>query len=311
MHHVLWCEGILYINAHRVCHQDHPRPAEAGQRAQAKNIRDSKQHNLSVWILFKEHIFFVPEQVLFTTGRSCHGVTYKPHSSNQYMENFEVNGLSISSHPLGLWKRYADDTFVVIKTAHKSGSWTTSNPYTSAYDSLWRPPGQMVILPFLDTGHPLKPNGSLETTVYRKPTHTDQYLQWNNHHTISAKLHVVSTLHHGARAVCSNPQLLQREEEYLQEVLSRCKYPVWVLNRMKIKSRTQTIPVNNNTGTNTSTSTTSNNQRPHMVVPYTKGLSKSLKNVCSKKWDTGILLGVLNHLKPSYRSQRHRPHHHP
>ena len=39
---------------------------------------------------------------------------------------------------------------------------------------------------------------------------------------------------------------------------------------------------NNKKGTNASASTTSNNQRPHMVVPYTKGLSESLKNVCSK-----------------------------
>ena len=35
-------------------------------------------------------------------------------------------------------------------------------------------------------------------------------------------------------------------------------------------------------GTNTSGNTTLNNQRAHMVVPYTKGLSESLKKACSK-----------------------------
>ena len=112
--------------------------------------------------------------------------------------------------------------------------------------------------------------------------HTDQYLHWDSHHTISAKCSVASTLHHRSRAVCSNPQLLQREEEHLQEVQSRCKYPMWALNRMKMKSRAQIIPVNNITGTNTSTRITSNNQRPHIIVPCIKGLSESLKNVCSK-----------------------------
>ena len=39
---------------------------------------------------------------------------------------------------------------------------------------------------------------------------------------------------------------------------------------------------NNRRGTNTSCSTTAINQMPHMVVPYTKGLSQSLKKPCSK-----------------------------
>ena len=51
---------------------------------------------------------------------------------------------------------------------------------------------------------------------------------------------------------------------------------------MKLEIRAQTNSVNNRKDTNTSASTTSNNQRPHMVIPYTKGLSESLKNVCSK-----------------------------
>ena len=121
-------------------------------------------------------------------------------------------------------------------------------------------------------------DGSLETTVYWKPIHTDQYLHWDSHHTISAKYSMVSTLHHRARAICSNPQLLKREE-HLQEALSKCMYSMWALNRMKMKSRPQTTPVHNITGTNTSSSNTSYNKRPHMVVLHIKGLGESLKNV--------------------------------
>ena len=32
-----------------------------------------------------------------------------------------------------------------------------------------------------------KPDGTLTTGVYRKPTHTYQYLQWGSHHHIAAK----------------------------------------------------------------------------------------------------------------------------
>ena len=78
-------------------------------------------------------------------------------------------------------------------------------------------------------------DGSSSTTVYRKPAHTDLYLQWDSHHTIAAKYSAVNTLHHRAIAVCSNQQLLEKEEEHLQKVLVENKYPIWALNRVKMK----------------------------------------------------------------------------
>ena len=134
-------------------------------------------------------------------------------------------------------------------------------------------------MPFLDILIIPNQDGSLSTTVYRKPTHTDLYLQWDSHHTVSAKYSVVGTLYHRAETICSSPQLLQEEEQHLQKILQRCKYPAWALNRVKIKSkcsankkrRVTTQPGQNNT-----------NQKPYMVVPYYRGLSESLKKVCSR-----------------------------
>ena len=124
-------------------------------------------------------------------------------------------------------------------------------------------------------------DGSLSTKVYRKPTHTDLYLQCDSHHTIAAKYSVVNTLHHGDRAVCSNQQLLKDEEEHLQKVLTENKYPIWALNRVKMKisapsrqelKRRDYTNANNTTG----------NKKPYMVLPYVKGLSESMKNICNK-----------------------------
>ena len=93
-------------------------------------------------------------------------------------------------------------------------------------------------MPFLDILITPCEEGSLATTVFRKPTHTDLYIQWDSHHAISSKYSVIGTLNHRANTICSSPKLLQQEEQHLQRVLTRCKYPVWALNRVKMKMKT-------------------------------------------------------------------------
>ena len=51
-------------------------------------------------------------------------------------------------------------------------------------------------MPFLDVLIIPREDGSLETTVYRKPTHTDLYLHWDSNHTLTSKYGVVGALHH-------------------------------------------------------------------------------------------------------------------
>ena len=119
--------------------------------------------------------------------------------------------------------------------------------------------------------------GSLKTTVYRKPTHTDLYLQWDSNHTVSSKYSVVGSLHHRAKTICSRPELLQHEEKHLKQALTRCKYSAWALNKVKMKTRT----VANNTKKGTK-NTSSNIQKPHMMIPYYQGISESMKKTCSE-----------------------------
>ena len=88
-------------------------------------------------------------------------------------------------------------------------------------------------MPFLDTMVIPQSDGSLTTAVVRKPTHTDQYLQWDSCHAISAKFSMISTLFHRVKAVCSTTQWLQEEHEFLQKVLTRCKYPRWPIQQDK------------------------------------------------------------------------------
>ena len=76
-------------------------------------------------------------------------------------------------------------------------------------------------------------DGSLSITVYRKPTHTDQYLQWDSQHHLSVKFSVISTLTHRNKTVCSNPEHLCKEMDHLRKALIQCKYPKWALARWR------------------------------------------------------------------------------
>ena len=209
------------------------------------------------------------------------GSPISPIVENLYMEDFEVKAINTSPHPSSLWKRFVDDTFVVIKSAHKRSFLDHINSLDqhiqfASEDS--RTGGSMLFLDILVTP---RQDDSLSTAAYRKPTHTDLYLQWDSHHTISSKYSVVGILHHRVKTICSNPMLLQQEDDNLFRVLTKCNYPAWALNRVKIKTRT---PAQNNKrkGTNNSANNNRNNQNPYMVVPYYKGLSESLKGACSK-----------------------------
>ena len=124
-------------------------------------------------------------------------------------------------------------------------------------------------------------NGRLNTSVYRKVTHTDQYLHWDSHHAISSNYSVVGTLFHRARTVCSTPGGLQKEMKHLHQSLSRFNYPDWAINRVKLRTTsTQTKKKSNNN--NQAGSSSSIGPKPHIVVPYHQGLSESYKNICKQ-----------------------------
>ena len=90
-------------------------------------------------------------------------------------------------------------------------------------------------IPYLDTLVTPEVDNSLSFTVYHKPTHTDQYLQWESHHNLSIKYSVIGTLTHRVKTVCTQPELPQKELAHLREALLKCKYPPWTLNRVQSK----------------------------------------------------------------------------
>ena len=149
-------------------------------------------------------------------------------------------------------------------------------------------------IPFLDTIVKPEGDGGLSITVYRKPTHTDQYLQWDSHHNLSAMFSVINTLSHRAKSVCSNPELLRQEKEHLRKAFTQCKYPKWALDKVEkglYRSSSEVIDGAKNQGTTgTLDATREVKSKGHIVTPYTQGLCESIKKICGR-------YGIQTHLK--------------
>ena len=215
------------------------------------------------------------------------GSPLSPIVANIFMEDFETKALETAAHPPSLWKRFVDDTFVVIEAQYKEGFFQHINSIDENIKFTAENTRADGAMPFLDTLVTPQSDRSLLTTVYRKPTHTNQYLQWDSHHTISNKYSVISTLFHRAKDVCSTKEQLEEEHTHIQKVFPTCKYPGGAINRMKKKTNAPVKPQNNcNNKGDTIFNTI--NRRSYITVPYMKALVRVLR-AHARDWHTSLL----------------------
>ena len=240
-----------------------------------------------------KHINWLLEYCLTNTYFSFQGRLYEqkegaamgspisPIAANIFMEDFESRALATSPCTPKIWKRFVDDAFTIIKKDQKQTFLNHLNSINSNIQFTSEDPGEDGSIPFLDMLIIPDGEGRLKTTVYRKPTHTNQYLHWDSHHDIPAKYSVIGTLFHRAKTICSDTKHLQEEEEHLYRSLQRCKYPTWALNRVKMRNQTLLSNKKNNN---------IQEHKSHITVPYHQGLSESFKRTCKK-------YGIEVHLK--------------
>ena len=102
-------------------------------------------------------------------------------------------------------------------------------------------------------------------TIYRKPTHTDQYLNFSSNHPLEHKRSVVRTLTHRAKEFVTTSEDQECELKHVHNALRTNGYTEWAL----------VIP--NQKGKTRPTSTNKGNTRPPSIgLPYVQGLSERL-----------------------------------
>ena len=93
------------------------------------------------------------------------GSPISPIVANLFMENFEIRALQSSSNPPLLWKRFVDDTFVILKKIHKDEFLTHINSVDHNIQFTTEEPRPDGSLPFLDILISPDKDGRLETSV--------------------------------------------------------------------------------------------------------------------------------------------------
>ena len=164
------------------------------------------------------------------------GSPVSPVIINIYREHFE--SLAISSPPtlIKWWFRYVDDVYSATRKDQVNKLQEHLNSIDPHIKFTTELPGTDG-LPFLDTLTKPTPN-SIESTVYRKPTHTDMSLDYNSNYTILAKLSVIHILIYRAKQVCSTNEFLAKEMDHLHKVLQDNHYPTQFFQQGKPQQKT-------------------------------------------------------------------------
>ena len=202
--------------------------------------------------------------------QQVHGAAMGSHVShivaNLYMEHFESIALSTAPRPPSLWSRYVDDTFVLMHEDDMDSLTSHINNIDDQIQFTTEPETQGK-LPFLDLCVTVLDDASTKITIYRKPKHTDQYLNFNSHHPLIHKRSVVRTLTTRAQICVTTAEDRKAKISHVRNALRANNYKEWALDVPPARSKKQVT---------TTDKTTTRSTRPMLGLPYIQGLSEQL-----------------------------------
>lgn len=195
-----------------------------------KDILDPKWAEIAEVCLRSTYFLFNGKFYEQTEGAAM-GSPLSPVAANLYMESYERRALDTAQLKPSIWYRYVDDVWAVWPHGAET--------LTSFLDHLngVHPNIKFTMevekdgsLPFLDVMTTRKPDGTLGHAVYRKPTHTNRYLNAGSYHHPAQKYGVLNTLVNRAINI-SDDDSWGKEKHVLTKVLRQNGFTKTQINR--------------------------------------------------------------------------------
>ncbi|KAI5743391.1 hypothetical protein M8J77_017676 [Diaphorina citri] len=197
------------------------------------------------------------------------GNPISPVMSNIFMETLEKSTLhqTVTCKPK-IYKRYVDDIFLIFDTMDNLDTFfelcNTKHPRIKFTKEIERDNQ----IPFLDVLITRKTPTTIELSVYKKPTHSNTYVNYNSNCNPSVKKALIKTLKKRAEKICTNQERLEEEKNKVIEALKENNYPEQYVRKVwdKIETPQQSRP------------------RPitTISIPYVQNLSEKIKRENNK-----------------------------
>ena len=217
------------------------------------------------------------------------------------MENFEDNIIKNYQKQPKTWWRYVDDIFIIwphnVMELDNFLDYVNNAEPTIKFTLEIESNNQ---LPFLDVLIE-KSNNIFVTSVYRKKTHTNRYLNFQSNHQNSIKKGIIKSLHDRAKSISSDQQIFNNEVHHIKNVLQLNSYPKNFVDRTihRIENK-QGQPQQNQPSITTN------------IIPYIPGISEKIKRVGDKFQVKTVfktentMRSILTQTKPKRKNNRQK-----
>ena len=121
-------------------------------------------------------------------------------------------------------------------------------------------------------------NGEISVLVYRKPTHTDQYLHYSSHDQASCKESVVSSLFNRAYSIITNKDDLYKENARIKQALKENGYRESIINKI-FRRITNNHSLPQSQQLTQATDIQEEEIKTSINLPYIEGTSEKLRRI--------------------------------
>ena len=77
----------------------------------------------------------------------------------------------------------------------------------------------------------IRPDENIDIDIYRKPTHTDRYLNFSSNHPLQHKFGVIQTPIYREESVIIDPSAVDEGKQYITQAVVECGCPKRASNR--------------------------------------------------------------------------------